>query len=62
MSQSKGHLVSTDKKFYVTLSHALGSTEVPVFAGSLEEAHDLATLKYTGSGFEVVRVRPEYVQ
>lgn len=59
---NKGRLVSTDKKFFVTLSHVYGSTEVPVYAETIEEAHDLATLKYTGSGFEVARVRPDVKQ
>ncbi|AXC34597.1 RNA polymerase inhibitor [Escherichia phage SRT7] len=58
MTIEKGRLVPTDKKYFVTLSYVDGELEVPVFAGSLEEAHDLATFKYTPVGFEVLRVRP----
>lgn len=59
MLTSKGHLVSDEKKFFVTIVHAVGSTEVPVYAGSIEEAQELAELKYEGAGYKVTRVRPE---
>lgn len=61
MTQSKGRLVQSDKKFFATIETTFGTTEVPVFAETLEEAVDAADLKYTSAGLRVVRVRPDRI-
>ncbi|APU03039.1 inhibitor of host bacterial RNA polymerase [Pectobacterium phage PP47] len=50
------------KKFLVTVETTLGETEVPVFAETLDEALDVAELKYVPAGLAVTRVRPEVKQ
>lgn len=62
MSNNKGSLVADNKKFFVTIETAAESFEVPVYALSLDEALDIAELKYIPAGFAVTRVRPEVKQ
>lgn len=59
MNMDKGSLVAENKKYWVTVETAAESLEVPVYAVSLEEALDVAELKYIPAGFAVTRVRPE---
>lgn len=59
MADNKGHLVSTSRKYWVTVESAAHSFEVPVYAESLEEAFENADWQYTEAGFEVTRVRPD---
>lgn len=59
MTMNKGSLVSNDKKFFATIETPLGSTEVPIFAETIEEALEVAELKYVPSGLDVIRVRPD---
>lgn len=59
MTMNKGSLVAENKKYWVTVETAAESLEVPVYAVSLEEALDVAELKYIPAGFAVTRVRPE---
>lgn len=56
---SKGTLVSTARKFWVTVESAAHSFEVPVFAESLDQALTDAEFHYQDAGFEVTRVRPD---
>lgn len=58
MSETKGSLVVTNKKFWVAIESASQSIEVPVYAVSLEEALEFAEWQYGTAGFEVKRVRP----
>lgn len=58
-TESKGSLVTTEKKYLVTVESATMSHEVPVYATSLEEATELAEWQYVPAGFAVIRVRPE---
>ena len=50
---------SKSKKFYVTIQGLMGSTELPMWADSLEQAEELAELEYADAGFTVTRIRPE---
>lgn len=59
MSETKGSLVVTNKKFWVYVESASSGFEVPVYAVSLEEALESAEWQYGTAGFEVVRVRPD---
>ena len=58
-TESKGSLVTAEKKYLVTVESANMSHEVPVYATSLDEATELAEWQYVPAGFAVVRVRPE---
>lgn len=62
MSDNKGSLVATEKKFLVLVESATMSHEVPVYATSLEEATELAEWQYVPAGFAVTRVRPDVKQ
>ena len=62
MSENKGSLVTTEKKFLVLVESATMSHEVPVYATSLEEATELAEWQYVPAGFAVTRVRPDVKQ
>ena len=62
MSENKGSLVATEKKFLVQVESATMSHEVPVYATSLEEATELAEWQYVPAGFAVTRVRPDVKQ
>jgi len=46
------------KEYAVTVESALHSFEVPVYAETLEDAHDQAEAMYDEAGFTVTRVRP----
>ncbi|ALK86942.1 host RNA polymerase inhibitor [Yersinia phage vB_YenP_AP10] len=59
MSENKGSLVTTEKKFLVLVESATMSHEVPVYVTSLEEATELAEWQYVPAGFAVTRVRPD---
>ena len=59
MNENKGPLVTTEKKFLVTVESASMTHEVPVYAMSLDEAVQLAEFEYGEAGFVVTRVRPE---
>lgn len=61
MTTDKGSLVAENKKFFVTVETAAESIEVPVYAVSLDEALEIAELKYIPAGFAVTRVRPEVI-
>lgn len=45
-----------EQKYLVTLVHPPFTEEIPVYARSLDEAHDKAQAEY--STFEIERVRP----
>ena len=62
MSENKGSLVTTEKKFLVQVESATMSHEAPVYATSLEEATELAEWQYVPAGFAVTRVRPDVKQ
>ena len=62
MSEPKGSLVTTEKKYRVQVESATMSHEVPVYATSLEEATELAEWQYVPAGFAVTRVRPDVKQ
>lgn len=47
------------KRFNVTVETQTHSFEVPVYAETLEEAHDKAEAEYVEAGFAVTRVRPD---
>lgn len=49
------------KKFLVTVEGLIGSTEVPVWAETLEQAMEYAEIEYVEAGFVVSRVRPEVI-
>ena len=59
MSETKGSLADTEKKYLVQVELATMSHEVPVYATSLEEAIELAEWQYVPAGFTVTRVRPD---
>jgi hypothetical protein len=61
-NNNEGALAGKDSKFFVTVESSLQSFEVPVFARSLDEAHELAEWQYVPAGFAVTRVRPEVEQ
>ena len=46
-------------KYYVTIEGQGQSFEVPIFAPTLDEAHELAEWQYDSAGFAVTRIRPE---
>lgn len=53
-------MTKSDKKYFVTFASPLGGEcEVPLYAGSLDEATELAEATYSEAGFPVTRVRPE---
>ena len=62
MSENKGYLADTEKKYLVQVESATMSHEVPVYATSLEEATELAEWQYVPAGFAVTRVRPDVRQ
>lgn len=55
-----------DKKFLVHLQFgddaSFGETVVPIFAASLDEAHEWADATYGSQGIEVTRIRPDVKQ
>ena len=46
------------KRFVAEVETQSHSFEVPVYAETLEEAHDKAEAEYVEAGFTVTRVRP----
>lgn len=50
--------ILTEKKYIVSIEGATMSTDVPIYATSLEHATDLA-VEYEDAGFIVTRIRPE---
>jgi hypothetical protein len=62
MSETKGSLVTFEKKYLVQVESATMSHEVPVYATSIEEATELAEWQYVPAGFAVTRVRPDVKQ
>lgn len=48
-----------EQKYLVTLASGPFTEEIPVYARSLDEAHDKAQAEY--STFEIERVRPMHV-
>lgn len=58
----EGSLVVHTKRYLVTIENAAESLEVPVFATSLENAHEQAEWKYAPVGYEITRVRPDRFQ
>ena len=50
--------VLTEKKYIVSIEGATMSTDVPIYATSLEQAEALAS-EYEDAGFIVTRIRPE---
>lgn len=56
---SENSTTTNEEKYLVTLTLgiAMCSFEVPVYAGSIEEA-ELKTHEYEDAGFEVHRIRP----